>query len=143
MKKPNQRNLFDTPAFRLGSLNRVVKQTLNKVVSESKFSREEVLDEINQLATQGGISLCSGSGGLGMATFNKWLDPNATAYIPGLVALVVLCEALDNNSPLAVLLEVLDLSIMGPEDRRYRDLGKLSEEMKVLKKKKRQIEESI
>jgi len=136
-------NLLDNPGRRINGLNWAIKQALNRMSAESKKSREELLDEVNQLAEEAGVSLCSGNGTLSIATLNKWLDPNAVGHVPSIVATVSLCQVMGNHRALEPILSALGLEAMGPNDRRYRDLGKITEEMKTLRKKKRQIEDLI
>ena len=120
---PQQLSLFDSPAFRLGALGRAVKAALNRAAKESDLSREELVHRAEELAAEAGVNLCPG-GGLGGSTLNKWLDLNSPGHMPSLLGLAVLCQVLDDAGPLAPVLEYLGLEAMGPEDQRYRDIGR-------------------
>jgi len=136
-----QRSLFDTPHLRIGGMGRAVKYALNKAASNSKLSREEIVIEANKLAGDAGVNLCQG-GRLTLNTINKWFDINA-GHMPTLFGLVVLSQVLDDDSALAQLMAVRDLEIMQPEDQKYRDLGKATHELKLLRKRVRQIEDIV
>lgn len=141
---PDQLSLFDSPALRLGSTSRAVKFALNRVAAESKMSREEILEAANHLAAEAGISMSKGNGALSLDVLNKMLNPNEPAYKPSLDAFNIFYQVLGRDSRLIEpFLEAWGVEVMGPEDRRYRDLGKLETELKCLRKKKRQIEESV
>ena len=118
-----QPSLFDSPALKLGALGRAVKLALARAARESNKSREELAHRAAALAEEAGVNLCPG-GGLGVATLNKWLDLNSPGHMPSLTGLTVLCKVLDDAAPLAPVLEYLGLEAMGPEDRKYRDLGR-------------------
>lgn len=124
-------------------MGRAIKFALNRAAADSNLSREELVFSSNQLAKESGVSLCAGNGCLSISTLNKWLDPSADGYLPGVIALTVLCLVLKNNSPLFPFLESLNLKVMTHEDQKYRDLGKLETELKCLRKKKRLIEELV
>jgi len=128
-KPPQQLSLFDSPIMRLGGLGRAVKLALNRAARESKLSREELAHRAAALAEEAGVNLCPG-GGLGLNTLNKWLDINAPGYMPSLMGLAVLCRVLGEAGPMAPVLEYLDLEAIGPEDKRYRDVGRAYLELK-------------
>jgi len=130
MSLPSQQlSLFDTPTMRLGGLGRAVKLALNRAARESKLSREELAQRAAALAEDAGVNLCPG-GGLGLNTLNKWLDINAPGYMPSLMGLAVLCRVMGEAGPMAPVLEYLDLEAIGPEDKRYRDVGRAYLELK-------------
>ena len=137
-----QLSLFDSPALRIAALGRATKCALRKAVDASGLSRPEVVHRANELAAESGVSMCAGNGALSEATFNKWLDLNSPGHMPGLVPITILCIILNCPNVFTPALEAQSLEIMGLEDRKYRDLGKLEAELKCLRKKKRQIEES-
>lgn len=134
-----QLSLFDRPSIRLASVGRAVKLALNRAASESNLSREEIVYQSVALADEAGISLCQG-GRLTIATLNKWLDVNAQGYMPGLLALTALCQILGDTRALRPILEALSLEAIGPEDQRYRDIGKTSVQMKALRKRMKELE---
>lgn len=141
---PDQRSLFDSPALSLGTISRAVQFALNRVAAESKMSREEILEAANKLAAEAGINLSKGNGALSLDVLNKMLNPNEPAYKPSFDAFNVLYHVLGRDRRLIEpFLEAWGVEAMGPEDRKYRDLGRLETELKCLRKKKRQIEETV
>lgn len=141
--QPQQRDLFDDLSFRVGGVKRAMKYALNRVAAASKLSREEILIRANELAAMEGIRLSGGNGGLSQSILDKWLNPNSSGYMPDFEAFIILCRVLGDSSAINPFLEALGLEVMTPDDRKYRDLGKLETELKCLRKKKRQIEESV
>ena len=140
---PQQRSLFDGLDFRVNGVKRTMKHALNRAAAESNLSRDEILYRAREMADAEGVKLSGGNGGLSLSILDKWFNPNAMSYMPDYEALIILCRVLGDLRPITPFLEALDLEVMGAEDRRYRDLGKLEAELKCLRKKKRQIEESV
>ncbi len=138
-----QLSLFDNLSFRVSGVKRAMKYALNRAAAESKLSREEILMKARELAAVEGVNLSGGNGGLSQSILDKWLNPNTLSYMPDYEALIILCRVLGDMRAILPFLEALGLEVMGPDDRKYRDLGKLETEMKCLRKKKRQIEESV
>lgn len=120
-----------------------MKYALNRAAAESKLSREEILFRAREMATAEGVNLNGGNGGLSHSILDKWFNPNAASYVPDYEALIILCRVLGDTRAIVPFLEALGLEAMGPKDKKYRDLGKLETEMKCLRKKKRQIEETV
>lgn len=137
-----QRSLFDSPAQRIGSLGRATKYALRAAVEASRLSREEVVHRANELAAEAGVSMCAGNGALSPATFAKWLDFGSPGHMPGFIPLTILCLLLNDAGIFAAALAAQGLDVMGPEDRRYRDLGRANEEMDALRKKIKTLKES-
>lgn len=96
-----------------------------------------------ELAEAEGVNLSGGNGGLSQSILDKWLNPNTLSYMPDYESLIILCRVLGDARAIQPFLEALGLEVMNPEDRKFRDLGKLETELKCLRKKKRQIEESV
>lgn len=100
-----QFNLIRQPSLNVGKR---FKETLARTAKESRYSREELLDRINDLADRYGVRLVKGNGhGLTMATLEKWLNPEAMEYLPGINGLVVICAALEDLSPMEEILAPL------------------------------------
>ena len=138
-KPPQQLSLFDSPALKLGSLGRAVKLALNRAAKACNLSREELAHRAAALADEAGVNLCPG-GGLGKAILDKWLDVNSPGHMPSLLGLAVLCQVLDEASPLAPVFEYLGLEVMGPEDRKFRDMGRAYLELKQARQRLKKAE---
>ncbi len=138
-----QLSLFDNLSFRVSGVKRAMKYALNRAAAESKLSREEILIKANEVAAMEGVNLSGGNGGLSLSMLDKWFNADAQSYMPGYEALIILCRVLGDTRAILPFLEALGLEVMGPEDRKYRDLGKAETEMECLRKKKRLIKESL
>jgi hypothetical protein len=100
-----QLNLFSQPSLNIG---KSLKEQLAKSAKESRFSREELLDRMNDLASRYGVRLMKGNGNcLTMATLEKWLNPDALDYMPGINSLVIFCAATDDLAPMRTMLAPL------------------------------------
>jgi len=109
-----QLNLFNQISF---NINRSLSDQMAQSVKQSGLSRDEVLDRMNDLADRYGVRLLKGNGqSLTMATFEKWLNPNAKEYIPSPNALVVFCGAVEDLEPMRVLLSPLGGLIIEEQD---------------------------
>lgn len=100
-----QLNLFNQPSLNIG---KKLKEQLAAAAKNSRFSREEVLDRMNDLASRYGVRLVKGNGnGLTMATLEKWLNPEAMEHMPGINSLMIFCAALDDLAPMREVLAPL------------------------------------
>lgn len=138
-----QLSLFDSPAQRIGGLGRAVKTALRTAVAASGLSRAEVVHRANELAAEAGVSMCAGNGALSEATFAKWLDLTSPGHMPGFVPLTILCLLLKDAEVFAAALSALGLEVMGPEDRKFRDLGRAAHELKQARRALKKAEERL
>ncbi len=97
-----QLSLFNQPSLNVG---KKLKEQMALSARNSKYSREELLDRMNDLASRYGVRLVRGNGnGLTMATLEKWLNPEAMEHSPGINSLMVFCAALDDLEPMREVL---------------------------------------
>lgn len=97
-----QLNLFDQPSL---NVNRALKEQMALSVKESRWSREEVLERMNELAGRYGVRLMKGNGrGLTITTFEKWLNVEAMEHFPPINSLVIFCAALGDCRAMHVLM---------------------------------------
>ena len=109
-----QLNLFNQPSLNVG---KKLKEQLASSAKNSKYSREELLDRMNDLASRYGVRLVKGNGsGLTMATLEKWLNPEAMEHVPGINSLMILCAALDDLDPMREVLAPLGGMLIGEDD---------------------------
>ena len=109
-----QLNLFSQPSLNIG---RKLKEQLAASAKASRFSREELLDRMNDLASRYGVRLVKGNGaGLTMATLEKWLNPEAMEHVPGINALIIFCAALEDLSPMREVLAPLGGMLIDEEE---------------------------
>lgn len=138
----HQLPLIDAREAALAGLMPALKAALNRATrtwcDRQGLKREALLERMNELAENAGVSLTAGNGGTSMAVFEKWLAPRDTTNVPGVVALSVFCSATGDHSPLAVVLGVHGCALMGPDDKKLRDYGQaLLLEREARQRKKR------
>lgn len=136
-----QLSLFDDKAAKLAGLNATLKASMQRALSASALSREQLLDRMNGLARDAGVKLTTGNAHqLSLATLDKWLNPSDREHLPSVLALHVFCLALNNVQPLAHLLGLHGCGVMTAEDKRLRDYGHVCWEAKRRRKTARQLE---
>jgi hypothetical protein len=109
-----QLSLFNQPSL---NINRSLKEQMAHSAKESKWSREEILDRMNDLANRYGVRLMKGNGkALTMTTFEKWLNVGAMEHIPPVNSLVIFCAAIGDNSTMCVLMEPLGEAVIDDQD---------------------------
>ncbi len=121
--------------------NRAVKVAMNRVAMACKLSREQIVDRLNDLAAQAGVSITSGRQ-LTRDTLDKWLNPNDRRK-PDFNALTVFCKVMDDDSPLQALIAPNGGRLISRSDAARLDLIKAEEEMARLKAKAAEEEESL
>ena len=136
-----QLSLFEQPSL---NINRDLKEQMAVVVKSSHWSREEILDRMNNLASRFGVHLIKGNGhALKMATFEKWLNPKDRVHVPSINAFVIFCCALENNTPIQVLLAPLGCDLVDEKDLRLLTWAKHYHQAKDARKQMRKIEADL
>lgn len=121
-----------------------IKAAMNKAAANSSLSRAQIVDRMNVLAQDAGVRLTKGNAkSISEDTLAQWLNPSERSHTPSLLAVNVFCLAVGNVAPLSAQLAVHGCSVMGDEDRRYRDYGKACVNARAAAKQKRKIEEEI
>ncbi len=139
-----QNALFDHVDAQAAGLIKRVKVAMQQATTDSGLSRQQVLDRMNAIASAAGIKLTGGNASrLGLATFEKWLNPANTDQTPGVLALNVFCTALNDTSALDVQLAMHGCEVMGEHDRLVRDYGRACLAMKDAGRKKRKLEAAL
>lgn len=113
--------------FSAAALIPAIKAAMRAMAERSGKSREEIADAINAICLSLGIRLTSGRAkGIHKDTLDKWLNPEESEHVPGILALHVFCLALGGWHPLERWLALLGCGaeIMTEEDRHLRDLGR-------------------
>lgn len=125
----SQLSLFDNEQVkisisRITGIEKVICAAMNKAAEESLFSREQILERMNDLARSAGIRLTGGNAkSISIHTLEKWLNPNAD-HIPSLRAIEVFMQACQSFEPLDAWLREHDLKLMDDEAKLYHDYGK-------------------
>ena len=103
----DQLSLFDTQSLNIAAQ---LKRELRLALSASRYSRDEICDQVNHLASIEGVRMS-----LTKATLDSWLkdDPGR---MPGCQALVILCAVLGTNAPIAALAKPLHAQVVGEDE---------------------------
>jgi len=139
-----QRSLFEDKTFQLSELLRTVKLFMNRAASRSPYSREQIAENMNDIADKSAINIVGGNAkGLSLSTLDKWLNPSAHEYYPSILALTTFCQAIGDMSPLSPIINYLGGSFINEDDRRFLELGRAYAANKAARKKMRAAEEAI
>jgi len=111
-----------------------VKEALNRAAKASGLSREQIVDQANELARRFGLKL--GSRGLSKDTLDKWLDPADAEHRLHLDATNLLCHVLGDFQALDALASShgMGLRLIGPEDAALLAKARRNEKIKELKR---------
>lgn len=133
-----QLSLFSQPSLNVG---KKFKEQLARSAKESRYSREELLDRINDLADRYGVRLVKGNGrGLTIATLEKWLNPEALDYMPSINSLVIICAALGDLQPMQEMLAPLGGMLIDESDMKLLLWAKEYHRAKDARTKMRKLE---
>lgn len=108
-----QQLLFETPTF---NVVKPVKRAMATVLSSCGRSREQVVDQMNELADQYGVKLTKGTGALTLDTLEKWLNPHDMERVINIKAMVIFCAVTGSVEPLQVMVKPLGFAIVGTKD---------------------------
>ena len=105
----DQLSLFDAQSVNVAV---EVKRQIRLALGESRFSRDEICDQVNRLAAIEGIRRS-----LTKATLDSWLkdDPGR---MPSLQDLVLLCSVLKTLAPINALAKALGGRVINEEENR-------------------------
>ena len=120
--------------------------SMDRIVQASGLSRAEAVDRLNAAARRYGVRLASGSAReLGLATFEKWLNPREADYVPSVRALNLFCHVFGVMEPLDLLVRSHGNGwrIIGGEDVRLLEWARTEQEIKRLRARKRKIETEL
>lgn len=136
-----QLSLFNQPSLNVG---KKLKERMAASAKASRFSREELLDRMNELASRFGVRLVKGNGsGLTMATLEKWLNPEAMEHTPGVNSLMVLCAALEDLEPMREVITPLGAMLIDENDVKLLLWAKEYQRAKDARQKMRKLESEL
>lgn len=107
--------LFDKPTL---NTTKNQKEAMNAAAKRCGLSRDQIVDQMNDLAGRYGVSLVS-NGLLKTETFEKWINPNELSRQMPMKALPVFCAVIRNYSALDILARPLGAQVIGPEDQNF------------------------
>jgi len=136
-----QLSLLDDPIADLTMLMVKTKSAMNRSAARCGLSRDEIVDRMNAIAAQAGISMSRGNAkGIKTATLEKWLNPANAEHQPSLVAVNVFCMAVKDTTPLAAMLNLHGCGVMTPDDKKLRDYAEAILAERKARKRKKQLE---
>ena len=81
-----------------------IAMSMDRIIQTAGLSRAEAVDRLNAAARRFGVRLATGSAKeLGLATFEKWLNPKEPDYVPSVRALNLFCHVFGSPEPLDLL----------------------------------------
>jgi hypothetical protein len=109
-----------------------IKRQIRLVVSASNMSRDQIVDEMNRLASSIGIK-----GNLTKDKFDGWCKDSDLSRLPSPVWLVVFCRVMNTVAPLAAMAAPLGCRVIGPDKAKILALGEAEIEKKKAAKRSR------
>ncbi len=125
------------------SLNPVsrLKAAMRLAIKEGRWSREQVVERMNEAAAIEGLSNGRGQR-LTVAALDGWMAESKGNMIPvGLLPLF--CWAAENMGPLKVLAACLEGEVIGPEEKKLLEWARLEQEGRKLARRKKRLAEEI
>ena len=119
-----------------------VKSAMNKVVRDSSYSRDQVVDLVNELASDHRIKLV-GNGGLTKNTLEKWLSVEDESRVPNVKGLMFFCGAMETMKPLEIMVQFLGGQIINSGDIPLLDWARLYQNTKIHENKMQKMEEKL
>jgi len=112
--KQVQLSLFDHPTL---NISKDLKRAMHAAVKNSKLSRDEIVDRINELAGRYGVRLVKGKEtSLHLSTFEKWINPDDLTRQMPVRALPVFCAVVGCPELLDIIANPMGLRVIGPDE---------------------------
>ena len=135
-----QLSLLQNKSTMIGGVRSAIKAALRLAAAESSMSREQILDAMNDYAREHGICLTRGNAkALGMASLEKWLNPNVGDF-PGPEALHVFALVLHDMSFLDIQAQVHGCRVINAEEGRLLKKQQILEEIAAKRKELKRLE---
>ena len=131
----SQPSLLDHKGLNVGP---DLKESMNRADRKSDLSREEILDRMIYLAKCDGINFK-----VGLATFQKWLNPEEAAHLPTIHGIILFCSALGTLGPLSVIVRPLRGQLIEGCDIDLLELAKLQREQEKRGKRIRALKKRL
>lgn len=130
------------------NINKDLKEQIARSAKKSGFTRDEILDRMNDLAERYGVRLMKGNAkALTMTTFEKWLNPQAIEHMPSPNALIVFCCAIEDLSVMKVMLSPLGAQVIDEKDIKLllwaKEYRRAKDAQTKMKKLERELREKI
>ena len=131
-------DIFNRPTLNVG---KSFKVALAEDVKNSKLSRDQVMDRMNDLADRNGVCLAHGnSKKLTMETLEKWLNPEDLTRMMPIKALPIFCAATGQCSAFTTMTHPIGLKVIGAREQKMLAWAKAKMTIREHNKMVRQIE---
>jgi transcriptional regulator with XRE-family HTH domain len=135
-----QLRMFQQPSF---NVVRDIKEALRRAVDQSGLSREQFLDELNDLAIRYGVRLSKGHGKLSKDTFDKWLNRDALVYLPSVAAIPLICQVSGNIEIIGTLIAPLGGAAIDHEKKKTLEWALAHRDAVKARKRVRELEAQL
>ncbi|MBW1666749.1 MAG: hypothetical protein JRJ66_01620 [Deltaproteobacteria bacterium] len=101
--------------FRGQSINPTheIKRQIRIALSSTRFSRDEVVDQINRIAAQEGIKRS-----ISKATLDSWCKDSDHGRMPSPAWMTILCQVLGTTAPIEAMLRPLGCAVLDEKGMR-------------------------
>lgn len=132
-------------AMRAAGFVSALKGAMFRSAKASALSRDQIVDEMNELAAAAGKRLTQGRAkGIARDTLDKWLASEDAEHVPGIYAVHVFCLALDDPTPLRFWLDSgFGEKTAGPETLKLAEYARGVLEHKLRTKRQRHLEDEL
>lgn len=121
-----------------------IKLAMSEVIKESSLSREQIVDDMNHLASVCGITCNGNSQKVTTAILDKWVAPGAFHHNIPLRMLPIFCRATRSNLPLEAYAKAfINAKVIRAEDYKVLEWGKAEIECRKARKRQRQIQAEL
>lgn len=123
---------------------RDLKTAMARDAEASGLSREELCEQMNQLAERHGVRLVKGTGqNITMATLEKWLNPEDKERVIPAKALTVFCAATGSPEPMQVLAAPLGWRVIDDKQAKLLAVAEMERDVRRKKAMIRKLEAEI
>jgi len=116
-----------------------VKEAMPRAIKQSKLSREEVAQAMNEMAKIEGIKTGGRSSGISTNLLEKWLSQSAEHLIPWKL-LPIFCHIVKSVDPLRPLLGAADAFVITSQEWKLFEWAKAEKEKRALRKRQKLLE---
>lgn len=146
-KRPIQRGLFDPSPDLVTDPGLALKKSMRDSDREAQarysMSRDQIIDAMNEMAEQAGVTCNGNARKVTPAIYSKWLSASEKHYIP-LRWLPIFCRAVRSNQPLEVYTTFFEsVRLVAEEDVKKLKWAEIEIKKRKLTKQARQLSEEI